>query len=724
MNILLIGGTSSLINHLILKLRKEGHRVFLLTGSKYKKNKYEKVFERYDFPYEGDYLREIFDSVSPDITVFMGAFDSNYRWQEEGREAVRFASNLMNMLVACSEIKKGRVIFLSSDAVFEGDYEEAICEDETPSGKTFRGTTLAQAEQICANVRKNWEMDVTVLRLAHLYHIPKSLEDADNLPAGMCIEALRDGAVRADESHEFSLLHENDAVEYIYRAIHKQEHQYDIYHLSSANAVSEVKLAGLIRQSLNQNIGISGFSGVGGCHILDGSRFAAEYGVQEFCSPEKYIQQMVVYMQKHKAVFLENKKEKTPFFERVLKKWGWAVGALVPFIENLICFIPFFMLNNRTAESQYFANLDFYLLYVLLFAVIYGQQQASFSAVCAVAGYIFRQMYHRSGFEVVLDYNTYVWIAQLFIVGLIVGYLRDQIRAMKMESKEMEEYLSGQIQDIKDINSTNVRVKEVMEQQLIDQKDSIGKIYSITSELDRTMPDEVLFDAVEMMERLMGTEDVAIYNVANGDYARMFSASSKKARELGNSIRYKEMSVMYDALKEHRVFINKSLDPQYPLMANAIFENEEMQMIVMLWGLSWERMTLGQANMLVVVSALIQNAVLSARRYLQALEEKRYIEGSRILDQEAFSSLVTAYYHAKERNLVECVLLHLQLPENTYKTQGDKVSCLVRNSDYLGILDGGLYILLTNTDRTEADFVKRRLQEHDVQSEIMEYMPV
>lgn len=134
---------------------------------------------------------------------------------------------------------------------------------------------------------------------------------------------------------------------------------------------------------------------------------------------------------------------------------------------------------------------------------------------------------------------------------------------------------------------------------------------------------------------------------------------------------------MYDALKEHRVFINKSLDPQYPLMANAIFENEEMQMIVMLWGLSWERMTLGQANMLVVVSALIQNAVLSARRYLQALEEKRYIEGSRILDQEAFSSLVTAYYHAKERNLVECVLLHLQLPGEYLQNPGrqSKLSC-------------------------------------------------
>lgn len=62
--------------------------------------------------------------------------------------------------------------------------------------------------------------------------------------------------------------------------------------------------------------------------------------------------------------------------------------------------------------------------------------------------------------------------------------------------------------------------------------------------------------------------------------------------------------------------------------------------------------------------------------------------------------------------------------EEYLQNPGDKVSCLVRNSDYLGILDGGLYILLTNTDCTEADFVKRRLQEHEVQSEIMEYMPV
>ena len=202
-----------------------------------------------------------------------------------------------------------------------------------------------------------------------------------------------------------------------------------------------------------------------------------------------------------------------------------------PFVENLICFIPFFMLNNRTVGSQYFANLDPFLLYVLLFAIVYGQQQATFSAICAVAGYMFRQMYTRSGFEVLMDYNTYVWIAQLFILGLVVGYMRDQIRTMRMESQELEEHLSRQITDIRDINESNIRVKEVMEQQLIDQRDGIGKIYSITKALDQRMPDEVMFYAVEILTELMETRDVALYNVVNGDYARIFSAASRKGQK-------------------------------------------------------------------------------------------------------------------------------------------------------------------------------------------------
>ena len=91
------------------------------------------------------------------------------------------------------------------------------------------------------------------------------------------------------------------------------------------------------------------------------------------------------------------------------------------------------------------------------------------------------------------------------------GCLLYTSRIMRLESQELEEHLHRQIVNIQDINESNVRVKEVMEQQLIDHKDSIGKIYSITAGLEQRMPDEVIFYAVEMLGKLMKTKDVDVY---------------------------------------------------------------------------------------------------------------------------------------------------------------------------------------------------------------------
>ena len=143
MNILLVGGTCSLMNNIILKLRKEGHRVFLLTGDKYKHSKYEKVFERYDFPYDSENLNEIIESVNPDVTILLGAFDTNYLWNGEERETVHFISHMVNILVAYSVVNRGKLIYLSSDEVFSGDYPDDITE-----GEKFSGSSGYHAEDV------------------------------------------------------------------------------------------------------------------------------------------------------------------------------------------------------------------------------------------------------------------------------------------------------------------------------------------------------------------------------------------------------------------------------------------------------------------------------------------------------------------------------------------------------------------------------------------------
>lgn len=235
------------------------------------------------------------------------------------------------------------------------------------------------------------------------------------------------------------------------------------------------------------------------------------------------------------------------------------------------------------------------------------------------------------------------------------------------------------------------------------------------------MPEEVLFHAVEIVRDLLNCPDVAIYTVHHSGYARMFSATSGQARKLGNSILYQDMTDMYEALKEQRVYINRNLDMSYPLMANAIYDNEEIQMILMLWGLPWERMTLGEANRLVVVSYLIQNAVLRANRYLAALEERRYLADTKILEAEAFTSLVQAYYNAKKKNLTECTLLQIECDSATFKRSEEILLDNLRQTDYLGTMDDGkLYVLLSNTVKTEAQIVVNRFMKAGFNSRIID----
>ncbi len=448
--------------------------------------------------------------------------------------------------------------------------------------------------------------------------------------------------------------------------------------------------------------------------------YNSEFGMARFGDLEENIGKIAAHMKRHREVFLTNEDTKPGFWERARRKIGWIVQAIIPFVENLVCFIPFFMLNNRAVDSRYFANMDFYLLYVLLFAIVYGQQQATVSAFFATAGYVFRQMYDRSGFDVMLDYNTYVWAAQLFILGLVVGYMRDQIRIMRSEAKEHSEFLTSQLNDIQDINKSNVRVKDALEVQIVNQNGSIGKLYNITAQLDQYTPEEVLFYAAAMLSQLMESKDVAIYSVANAGYARLSASTSAKARQLGNSIRYAEMEDMYKVIAQRKVYINRTMDDRYPLMANALFEEDEMQLILLVWGISWEHMTLGQANLLTVVSYLIQNAVLRANRYLEALETQRYVKGTKIMETTAFSGLVHAYMEAQKKDLTVCTVLRIHVDAARQDEAGQALAAKLRQSDYIGTMeDGGLYALLSNTSSTDARIVMERFQQVGYASEMV-----
>ncbi len=241
-------------------------------------------------------------------------------------------------------------------------------------------------------------------------------------------------------------------------------------------------------------------------------------------------------------------------------------------------------------------------------------------------------------------------------------------------------------------------------------QDSLDTVYEIMSGLDKYTTVEVLFYAAQMLSKLMNSPDVAIYTVANADYARLFAATSKEARQLGNSIKYTAMEDMYHTLKDGHIYINETADTGLPLIAGAVYAEEEMQVILMFWGIPLSELTLKKANRLTVITTLIQNAILRAKRCMSSFRRHHYMEGTNVLNEKAFTDLVKTFLAAKENGLTECTLLEIVMGYEDYGQISLHLACNIRQSDYMGIMDNEkLYILLSNTNAANAEVVRTRL---------------
>ena len=723
MDIMLVGGVSPMMRKLSLKLYKEGHKIYVLTGNRNPSNRYEHAFERYDFPYDSASIEEVFQSVNPDVTVLLGAFDGNLTGEDPRREAIQYAAGMQNILLSWSALEKGRLIYLSSAEVYGNSYQMPVTEAIRPVPRGIRPLMLFQGEESCRFYQEQLKKDVLILRVDRLHDVPKDRREAGfGICQRKCLDAFQDGAVSYRTNYKYGLTYMGDAVESIYKLIACERHKYGFYHISSSEAYSELQIADAIGKHLGKELEkIDNTLEEQNSVILSNERIKEEFGFKIWCEPEETIKKTLDYMKKHSGRFLDSSHPGWDIWHRIYFKTIELLGALVPYIENLIFFIPFFMLNNRATGSQYFSKIDFYLIYVLLFAVVHGQRQATFSALLAMAGYLFRQMYNKSGIAVVTDYNTYVWIAEIFIVGLVVGYMKDQLNFMKEEKDQEVDFLMERVTDIADINDSNLRVKEGLITQIVNYDYSLGTVYDLVEQLEENEPAKILFHAIILIRNVMNCQDVSLYRINEEGYARLFGYTSIKAASMGHTVYLPDKEPLCEAFYRQEVYLNRNMDSEYPMMAYCIYEGEKMDMMILLWSIPFERMTIDESNRLTVLGKLIQKSVKRSATYLDLMRNERYQGESPALKPEAFEELMNTYREAGEKNLTEYILLHVVSAESGMERAGRIISETLRVTDYIGYRnDGYLYILLTSTDRRGCGFVQKNLEQKGIRTVISE----
>lgn len=345
MIVFLVGGESRLMDALITKMEKDGHKTYLLTGKRDGRGKYRRVFERYNFPYDSESVREIFTNVNPDLVIFLGAYDTNYDWSDARRESVRYTADLTNLLSAYAFKQNGRFVYLSSEVVYGRSYSSDIHETEPASSKSFQAMAILQGENICKSYRDTREMDTRVLRFDHMYDIPRKGK-ADNNPCfQMMLEMLKTNQIAANSRNVFSMIYQSDAVEFAYRVMMAEHPKYPLYHISSGEVISQMKLAELIQQNAGDGTTIRDDTvGEGYRLVLDGRRYRKEFDGKIFVPYEEGVKAVVEYMKKYSSSFLQREDTGAGWGNRVWRLLVRIFRMLAPYLENLICFIPFFMI--------------------------------------------------------------------------------------------------------------------------------------------------------------------------------------------------------------------------------------------------------------------------------------------------------------------------------------------------------------------------------------------
>lgn len=717
-SILIVGSYGTFTNEMINKFYKENWRIYTLISNK-KLDKPAHVFEQYVFNYDSDSVKALISSSRPDAVLYTGAYDPLYKWENESitEESLSFITGLSNLLMCAATLGIKHFIYISSEKVYEDEYIIDIKEDMPASPNSYKGMTISQGENLAMHFDQTTQMEVSVVRIAGMYGIPVNREACKDILSEMCLKALVSGRLKVNAKRIITTLYVRDAVEALYLLIHAPERKHRLYHISSMEEVTGDGVAQLIQDKYTNQIDIVDQT-IGLKHrvILSNERFCSEFPFEVKNSYKDIVPQIILYMNSHKNLFFHNDekyegKELKHRLNRFLKK-------TFPFFECILFFIPFFMLNNRAVGSSYFDGINFYLLFVLLFAVVHGRQQAIFASLLSVAGYCFRQMYTSSGFYLLINIDTYIWIAQIIIIALTVGHLKDKFSEMEAEKNEKLDFLSERLNDITVINSSNMKIKNYFEDKIISSTESIGRIYNITSKLDKAATGEVLFAALDTLSEIMNTTDVSIYLVSNSEYCRLASASSEKARSLGKSLSMKNYHLIFDILKTKQVYINRYMDSTLPVMASALFDDKNhMRIVILLWDLPYEQMTLYQANLLTIVGALVYSVVVRDADYLDALAYRRFIPETAILQEAAFQEMLDIYVHASEKGYAELSVFYVECGSLSIKELSDIIKPLLRDTDYIGAMSGdNLAILLTNTNEAESVCVRNRLAEKQIKT--------
>lgn len=701
MKIMLVGYIDVVGRSIATRLYKEGHDVFWLTDSSdselYGDSNQCRLYHQ---DIEMNRVKNIFLANSIDTIIFLACSFTN-KPTRHNKEKSYLIPKLTNILENAVVSSVGSFMFLTDDS----KYSTAVNENSV---------LLNSSEELCRVYQKSSNLKISIVRIPWVYgEFPLSQQ---GVLGKIVTQAKEEGRISLPfkRTSQIHILEGRDVADAIYRLLCEEEVGEWILGLTVPYMASE--FARVVEDIMGKSLQIEW--GKEECPTIpqaDILKFKERFGWVVFHDLSKErdnLKPLLIEEAKEIEVQQEEKKQGLP---------TWIKQSL----ENVLLFFIVVLIYNSLNKYSEFRYIDIRLIYVVLIAAFYGKLQSILAMVlaCLHHGWSIWTM----GVDLTyLYYSVESWtpFAMYILGGASIGYLFDK-KKDEMESLTSEyALLSKKYYFLKDVYRDVCDIKNQLQKQIVVSKDSFGRVYEITRELDTLQPELIFFKTVSIVENIIGVDCVSIYTINNDDlyYARLIAHSTKLSGKLTASLKFEEYPELKKKMLERKLFINKDLLPSYPAYAAPIMDGASFIAMVVVHEVDFHKFTLYYQNLFQIVCGLVQNNVIKAYKYSQKGLESAYIENTIIYKPMELEKQIQVLKDAKENVNVSFVLCKtmdsLNLPLEEFST---KVSKLLRSTDFIGLgSDNIYYIVFMQTTTNNMGVLYNRFKSHDIELEVVE----
>ena len=255
--------------------------------------------------------------------------------------------------------------------------------------------------------------------------------------------------------------------------------------------------------------------------------------------------------------------------------------------------------------------------------------------------------------------------------------------------------------------------KRSFRRQILGRRDSFGKIYAVTQQLDMLQPQEICRKTVQIMEDVLENHSLTIYRMEkNQGFARLTAASAGMTPEPAYSLEVDQWLDVIRAIEQEGLWVNRGFLPGRPMYAAGVRQNGSLVVLIGLYTASEEQMTLYYQNLFRILCGLVETALVRAFEYESVARENWYLPDTCLLRPAVFAEQLATACTLQEDKMAHHLLLQVT---GTFKNRAefnDRVRRSIRSTDAAGVgTNNAVYLLMNQTDEENLPLLTRRLGE-------------